>query len=424
MSRTLLSSLIGASLLSTVVVGTAMAGGLERGGYNIDLLFDPSRFAAEATATYVMPDRKIENAVDTDPTTALVPPGSPGFGRGGGNLNGRSTTADDSEPYWVPRIGIKAGMAGFDCMIDYSQPWGVHSNPGLNWAGANSNIETKIDSDNYAGTCSYKFDVGKGGQLRLIGGVFYQEVDGFKTRLVQDFTGIPVPFTGIGRIDLEGDGVGWRIGAAYEIPEIAFRASLVYNSEVDLGDVTGTVDLTQAGRTSIPVFGTASMPASVEFKVQTGIAPDWLAFGSVKWVDWSVLQVVSFCSTAVKSLGCSYQGPGFVTSLDLLYRDGWTVQGGVGHRFNDQWSGAVSLTWDRGTTTGLSSQTDTWTVSAGAAYTPNQNVEVRLGGALGILTSGSVGAVESDGNTFGTDVSYDFGNDLVSALSGSLKVKF
>ncbi len=37
----------------------ALAGGIERAGYNIDLLFDPSSVAAESTATFVMPHRKL-----------------------------------------------------------------------------------------------------------------------------------------------------------------------------------------------------------------------------------------------------------------------------------------------------------------------------------------------------------------------------
>ena len=420
MSRTLLSSLIGASLLSTVAIGPAMAGGLERGGYNIDLLFDPSRFAAEATATYVMPDRKLDNVVDTNPFD-----GSPG---------GKADGVRDTEDYWVPRVGVKVGAyEAVDCMFDYSQPWGAHTNPGANWAGANYDIETKVNSDNYAGTCSYKFQAGKG-EMRLIGGAFYQELDGFQERLVQQ---LPPAFgSGVGRLDLSADGWGWRAGVAYEIEEIAFRASLVYNSEVKLDEVTGTLDLTGIpgflnpanpllGRVT-DVYGEANMPQSVELKVQSGIAPGWLAFGSVKWVDWSILQNVVFCPTATKGFGnCSYYSPFRATSLDLLYRDGWTVQGGVGHRFSDQLSGAASITWDRGTSTGLGTQTDTWTVSAGASYTPNQNVEVRLGGALGVLTSGSQKTIlDANGEDYGNNVTYDFGNDLVSALSASLKVKF
>ncbi|OCP26324.1 MULTISPECIES: OmpP1/FadL family transporter [unclassified Ensifer] len=401
-----------------LVASAAHAGGLERGGYNIDLLFDPSDYAVEATATYVNPQRELDNV--RDPIAA------------DGNLNSRPNSGiRDTEGYWVPRIGFKAGLGdSVDCMADYSQPWGAHTNPGANWAGANDNIETKIDSDNYAATCSYKWDVGQG-QFRVIGGVFYQEVSGFKERLVQQLPGA-LGLSGVGRLDLAGNGYGWRAGVGYEIPEYAVRASLVYNSAVDLGDVTGTLDLRQlppigsplAGRVT-DVYGTADMPDSLELKIQSGVAPGWVVFGSVKWVDWSQLQILPFCPTSTRGLAaCTPTSPVVATTLDLLYRDGWTVSGGVGHKFNDQWSGAVSLTWDRGTSTGLGTLTDTWTLGAGVSYAANENIELRLSGALGILTSGSSGVVRKDGIDYGTRAQYDFGNDLVSAISTSIKVKF
>jgi long-chain fatty acid transport protein len=398
---------------------TAFAGGLERGGYNIDLLFDPSRIAAEATATYVMPQRKLKNVEDS-----ISSPTDPSL-----NDLGYATSADDSENYWSPRIGIKAGLGdAADCMFDYSQPFGAHSNPGADWAGANDNIETKVNSDNYALTCSYRFDVGPG-QLRVIGGTSYLEMDGFKERLIVSPEAL-TPLgggSGVGRLDLEGDGWGWRAGVAYEIPEYAFRASLMYYSQVKLGDVTGTVDLTSlpavlgtgglglvpGAGTVIPVSGSTAMPDALELKVQSGIAPDWLAFGSVKWTDWSQLQRIPFYNSGVE-----------ITSLDLGYRDGWTLTGGIGHKFTEQWSGAASITWDRGTSQGFGTQTDTWLFSAGVAYTPTESVEIRLGGVLGILTSGSSGVQIIDGAIAGDEATYEFDNDLVAALSTSLKVRF
>ncbi|MEK1851158.1 MAG: transporter, partial [Phyllobacterium sp.] len=62
-----ISTILGGVLLVTGVASAAQAGGLERGGYNWELLFEPGRFASEAGAIYVMPDRKIENAHDTNP---------------------------------------------------------------------------------------------------------------------------------------------------------------------------------------------------------------------------------------------------------------------------------------------------------------------------------------------------------------------
>jgi long-chain fatty acid transport protein len=393
----------------------AQAGGIERGGYNIDLLFDRSPAAVEATATYVMPQRKLKNATDTDPSDGNL------------NLLGYSSTADDTEDYWSPRVGAKFGYQDFDCLIDYSQPYGAHSDPGARWAGAAQNVETKINSDNYAATCSYRFDAGPG-QVRLIGGASYLQMDGFKERLVLAPEILAGSFglsgSGIGRLDLEGDGWGWRAGVAYEIPEYAMRVSLVYFSEVKLDNITGDVDLTgipaalggvvPGAGSVIPVTGSTSMPDALELKLQSGIAPDWLAFGSVKWTDWSQLQRIPFYTS----------GGVEVTALDLGYRDGWTVTAGLGHKFNDEWSAAASVTWDRGTSQDYGAQSDTWALSAGVAYSPNKNVEIRLAGVLGILTSGKSSSMTVDGVPIGNEASYDYGNDLVTAINTSLKIKF
>lgn len=43
---------------------TFYAGGSERGGYNIDQLFNPERFATEAIIIYVMHNRKKNNVND------------------------------------------------------------------------------------------------------------------------------------------------------------------------------------------------------------------------------------------------------------------------------------------------------------------------------------------------------------------------
>ena len=427
---TAISKIIGGALLITSAASAAHAGGLERGGYNWELLFDPSQVATEAGIIYVMPDRKFKNARDINPADGL---GSNGIGGG-------KTSGHETPNYEVPRFGAKLGITpDFDCLGSYAEPWGVHTNPGADWVGANQNIETKIDSKDYGLTCSYKFAVGEKSFIRAIGGVSYQEVEGFKERLVlgqvlQFPSAVAAGFDGTGVLDLKGDGWGWRVGASYEMPDYALRASSIYNAEVDLGRIAGTIDVTEiparfanpllpfAGRV-IDVFGTATMPQSAEFKLQTGIAKDWLAFGTVKWVDWSVLQVVGFCSVTVTNCTAA----NYATSLDLMFRDGWTISGGVGHKFNEQWSGQVQLSWDRGTSTGLTTQTDTWLLSTGVSYTPNDKFEVRAGGAVGMLTSGEYGpprSCPSRSGICGGDVAYDFGDDFVGALSLSAKLKF
>src|SRR6185312_1347224 len=64
-------------------------------------------------------------------------------------------------------------------------------------------------------------------------------------------------------------------------------------------------------------LGKGNLPQSVEVKLQSGIAPGWLAFGSVKWTDWSVQ----------KELLVLTDNPE-VGSADIYnWKDGWTVTG-------------------------------------------------------------------------------------------------
>jgi long-chain fatty acid transport protein len=411
-----------ALLAGSGFANSALAGGIERGGYDIDLLFDKSRYAFEGGVTFVAPDRRLTNARDINPAD--------------GDLNNRRHDVKNGPNYGVPYFGFKIGLTdNVDCLADYSEPFGAHSNPGADWAGANYAVEEKIYSHNYGLTCSYKFDAGPG-QFRLIGGGFYQEVGGFKEQLVAP---LPAPlsasYSGMGRLDLADHGWGWRSGLAYEIPEYAMRASLVYNSQVKYDGLSGTVDLTgvpgfiypniKTLGVVTPVYGSATAPDSLELKLQTGIAPDWLAFGSVKWTNWSVLQSVAFCPKSTRGLlACAPGSRAELTSLDLLYRDGWTLTGGVGHKFNDKWSGAVSLTWDEGTSQGYGINSDSWTLGAGLSYAPTEHLEYKLAGAIGFLTAGKSGTVTSDGVTYGDDVTYRYGRDVFGAISTSMKIKF
>ncbi|MNL65272.1 hypothetical protein D3C87_1895830 [compost metagenome] len=87
----------------------------------------------------------------------------------------------------------------------------------------------------------------------------------------------------------------------------------------------------------------------------------------------------------------------------------------------------MSLTWDRGTSTVIGTQTDTWTLGTQIVYSPNKNIEFKVAGALGLLTSGSssiTGGPCGAGFTCGNEAGYDFGNDLVAAISTGVKVKF
>lgn len=402
MNNLRLKALLGAGCFSLLISGVANAGGFDRGGVNIDQLFDAAPYSFDAGVTYVSPQRTLKNVQRLD----------------GSGMS--SSSVDVGGDYAVPRIGIKANIfEPVDCLASYTEPYGAEADFGMNNAYSPTAVEYYVKTNDFGLTCSYKINVGKG-SLRFIGGVSYQEVDAFLSRQ----TLLAFGNTGLGKFKLSDEAWGWRVGAAYEIPEIALRASLMYSSSYKYDGLSGTVDTTgfaggPLGNVTgvFPVSASAEIPQAVEFKLQSGIAPGWLAFGSVRWQEWSKLGIIPINGVINPVFGTPSP-----VSFDLLYRDGWTVSGGIAHKFTDQLSGAVSLTWDRGTSTTSGYQSDTWSVASGISYSPNDKIEVRLGGSIGVLTSGS-STFTGVGDTANA-ITYTYDDDLLLAGSASVKVKF
>ncbi len=402
MNNLRLKALLGAGCFSLLSSGVANAGGFDRAGVNIDQLFDAAPYSFDAGVTYVSPQRTLKNVQRLD----------------GSGMS--SSSVDVGGDYAVPRIGIKANIfEPVDCLATYTEPYGAEADFGMNNAYSPTAVEYYVKTNDFGLTCSYKVNVGKG-TFRFIGGVSYQEVDAFLSRQ----TLLAFGNTGLGKFQLSDEAWGWRVGAAYEIPEIALRASLVYSSSYKYDGLSGTVNSTgfaggPLGNVTgvFPVSASAEIPQAVEFKLQSGIAPGWLAFGSVRWQEWSKLGIIPINGVINPVFGTPSN-----VSFDLLYRDGWTVSGGIAHKFTDQLSAAVSLTWDRGTSTTSGYQSDTWSVASGISYSPNDKIEVRLGGSIGVLTSGS--STFTGVGDAANAISYTYDDDLLLAGSASVKVKF
>lgn len=378
-------------------VGGAQAGGFARGEADTDILYEDGTIAGRGGWVYVMPDRS--------------------FATIGG------TASDDdaySENYGIPSFAGKFRVSdNFSCAITYTQPFGADSTygddaqaadraadiaaGGLTAAlGGNAVISSQFDTDELGGTCAVNIDAGQG-QFYVLGGVFTQSFDYTESK---DF----------GTLNLQDDSAfGYRLGAAYEIKEYALRAEIMYRSQVD-HEASGLFTLESAalsaGLGGVPVgtqfssTGTGSLPQSLELNLQSGIAPGWLAFGSIKWTDWSVLQTLNY---TIDNLGDQQK--------NFFWRDGWTVTGGVGHQFNEKISGALSLTWDRGVGTGADIFSDTWTLGAGAQIKHGPGV-LRIGAAASYLTSGEQSTAD------GADFDATADGDWAYALSANYRISF
>ena len=134
-------------------------------------------------------------------------------------------------------------------------------------------------------------------------------------------------------------GIGYVVGAAYEKPEIALRVALTYHSAIkhehDTKETIGGFPIGPVSTTEV------STPQSVNLDVQSGVAPGWLAFGQIRWVDWSAYDIDPIVLTKQTNGGVFVKGGGLV---DL--NDSTTYTIGIGHKFNDQWSGAASVSYE------------------------------------------------------------------------------
>jgi long-chain fatty acid transport protein len=329
----------GALTLSMGISNAAFAGSFARLPTDTDIIFEPGNVVVRGGVTYVDPNRKMENN--------QVP-----------GLRG----TEYSKPEWLPSFAAKFQIADdLSCAATYSRPFSADSEYDV--MNNRGKLEEKFHVDEYAATCAYFVPAGPG-RFFVLGGVFASEFN-------YDFGGFTVvPGVGLSpmKFDLDDTAFGYRLGLGYEIPEKAFRAQVLYRSGEKLsGD--GTAHLTSLGAT-LPVTGEGELPQSVELRVQSGIAEDWLAFGAVKWTDWSALDTLDL------TLGNQ------AFSNYYYYRDGLTISGGVAHKFNDSFTGLAGVSWDRGVSTGWDMMGDTVTVSAGVNYKDPWGGDLRFTGAI------------------------------------------
>ncbi|MEQ1119190.1 outer membrane protein transport protein [Acinetobacter junii] len=192
----------------------------------------------------------------------------------------------------------------------------------------------------------------------------------------------------------ETTGTGWLAGAAYQIPEIALKASLTYRSEIDhkvnikedlslLGFpgltsvLTGLgVDASKLAALSVDKKTKITTPQSVNLDLQTGIMANTVAFANVRWVNWKDFSIQPYkFGELSKILGGAGLVAGKPNGFNLVeYSDDqWSVNAGVGRKLNEKWAGNVSVGWDSGAgnpVTTLGPTEGYWNVGFGVQYSP------------------------------------------------------
>lgn len=353
----------------------AMAGGIDRSGQSVAVLFEKGNYA-EFSLGMVQPD------VSGVGAGAAVTPVTPTPGQKSGDMAGDYVSFSGAYKH---QFNDRISAA-----IIFDQPFGANVDypAATTYYARGSTAELK--SNALTGMVKYTLP----SNVSLIGGLRYQTLGATAS----------VPFVGGYKANGETDSaVGYLIGAAFEKPEIALRVALTYNSRIKHSLATSETSALGALTSGTPI----TTPQSVNLEVQSGIAANTLLFGSVRWVEWSKFDISPTqygTLTGGKSL-VSYDSDTISYSL------------GLGRKFTEQWSGAVTLGYEAptgGFASNLGPTDGYWSIGLGGSYTKD-NMKITAG-----LRYVSIGDADT---TLGASVAAgNFSGN--SAIGAGIKVGF
>jgi long-chain fatty acid transport protein len=309
--------LLATTAMIAAAATSAHAGGVERSTQSVAILFEQGRYAELSFGRF-------------DPSVS-------------GSVAGGAVSSGDMAPgYNSWSLGYKMDIGdrmAFAMVLD--QPIGADvSYPASGAPYPLAGSTAKLSSSAITALLRYKFE----NNVSVYGGLRYETVHGE----------VSLPFLGAYTLDTNYDSeLGYVVGLAWEKPEIAARVALTYNSAIK-----HNLESVERGAVT-PGFET-EVPQSVNLEFQTGIAKDTLLFGSIRWVDWTAFII---------------DPPGYAPPTDPLVdyaSDRVTYNLGIGRRFNENWSGAVTLGYEKsdGETTGNLGPTDGMkSIGLAATYT-------------------------------------------------------
>jgi len=328
----------GAAVFTALSSSFAMAGGLDRSGQAIGVLFEEGNYV-EFTFGAVRP------SVD------------------GTDLASSGPTGQVADDFAVAGFGLKYDFnekLSFALIID--EPYGSDVNypviPTSIFLGGTGAV---VDSHAITGIGRYKFN----DNWSVHGGLRHQAISANVTLGGLAFGGL----NGYNAAFSSDAATGFLVGAAYERPDIALRVALTYNSEIthdlDTVETLGGAPI-GAGVTEV------TAPESLNLDFQTGIAADTLLFGSVRYASYSDTIVSPGTFDALVD-GI----PGNGSSLTDI-EDSTDVSLGIGRRFNENWSGSVSLGYssrgDDNLVSPLAPTNGSRSIAVGARYTVDNMV--------------------------------------------------
>ncbi len=372
-----LTALRSAILLSLIPTTSVFAAGLDRSGQSIAAFLQPGNYF-EAGISVLDPEVK-------------------------GKDTSGNQTGDMASDYYFPHAALKIQATDhFSVGLIYDQPFGADAE----YSGNSTFVENRpvpfqggtsvtVDTQNL----NLLFGYQPNENWNLYAGAVYQTVDG--TVLLRGTT--YSVFNGYDFRTGEDESVGWLAGVAYQIPEIALKASVTYRSEIE-HKMNASENFGAAGYISIPGAPGQSAqlnqlmtalnassgetklttPQSVNIDFQTGIMANTVAFANLRWVDWSNFKVQPYNFAKLSKVvgqNPTINKPNGFNLIDYK-EDQISATVGVGRKFNERWGGNVSVGWDSGAgnpVTTLGPTEGFWSVGTGVRFSPAENYFIGAG---------------------------------------------
>lgn len=332
-------------------VSSVIAAGLDRSGQSIAAFLQPGNYA-EAGITVL------------DPTVK-------------GHDTAGNKVSDMGDDYYFPSAALKVqanDQISFGLL--YDQPYGADATyavDGSNFNDGQSGTKVKVRTNNITALVGYQPTE----RWNVYAGPVWQTVEAdieTKGAAYKSLSGYHIT------VDRE-EAYGWIAGVAYQIPEIALKASITYRSEIthnaksvetsnlpQYAIPTGRPELAYLGY--VPGTTQAVTPQSVNLDLQTGVAANTLAFANLRWVHWDQFEVTP---PLLKMVG---------QNLISYSDDQYSITTGLSHKFSDKWAATAAVGYDTGAgnpVTTLGPTKGYWSVGLGGQYSPTAQSFIQAG---------------------------------------------
>jgi long-subunit fatty acid transport protein len=284
MKRTLINLAVVGTILGA---GMAQAGGFDRSGQDTSIILKEGSLL-EITSVSVNPNVT-------------------------GTYTGAASSGEVSPNFSFTTFGFRTNVSeNMSIAIIQDTPFGGD----VDWtAGTYVGTKAKVESSATTLLASYDLD-----NVTIYGGLKNQSLSASAS----------VPLAAVYTITSTADSsLGYVLGAAIEKPEIAMRVALTYHSKIN-HEVAIVENHAYTTATSSTLSTTT--PESVNLDFQTGIAENTLLFGTVRQVKWTQMELIP----------AVYKASPIGKDLKTFSSDVTTYSLGLGRKFTDQWSGAVT----------------------------------------------------------------------------------